>query len=111
MSTSNERIDVDQPLWDQSSYIGRWKHFAFITDARTTIVPEKKLWEARDLCKEYKIGKEPPDTQLSDIIYAKKLKDSAFHPETEELMPILGRMSFQLPFSVLLTTSMLSFYK
>lgn len=54
MSASSEKIDVDQPLWDQSRYIGRWKHFAFITDCRTTIVPEKELFDAKDLCANYK---------------------------------------------------------
>lgn len=53
-SNGEDKFDIDQPLWDQSNYIGRWKHFAFITDWRTIIVPEKKLWEAKQLCEDYK---------------------------------------------------------
>ncbi|KAL6435193.1 hypothetical protein ACFW04_005342 [Cataglyphis niger] len=106
-----DRIDIDKPLWNQDTYFGRWKHYAFITDCRTVLVPTSKLWEAKKLCEDYKIGKEPEGLQRKDIIYAKKLKDSAFHPDNEELMHVIGRMSFQLPSSVVLTAAMMTFYK
>lgn len=48
------RIDVDKPLWNQDTYFGRWMHYAFISDCRTILVPEKKLWEAKKLCEDYK---------------------------------------------------------
>ncbi|EZA62503.1 Sideroflexin-1 [Ooceraea biroi] len=86
-------------------------HYAFITDCRTILVPENKLREAKKLCEDYKAGKEPEDLQKKDIIYAKQLGDSAFHPDNGELMHVVGRMSFQLPGSVALTTAMLTFYK
>ncbi|XP_011633385.1 sideroflexin-2-like [Pogonomyrmex barbatus] len=108
---SEDRIDVDKPLWNQDTYFGRWMHYAFITDCRTILVPESKLWEAKKLCEDYKAGKEPKCTKRKDIIYAKKLKDSAFHPDNNELMNVIGRMSFQLPGCVALTAAMLTFYK
>ncbi|XP_015435088.1 PREDICTED: LOW QUALITY PROTEIN: sideroflexin-2-like [Dufourea novaeangliae] len=108
---SNDKIDIDQPLWDQSTYIGRWKHYAFITDCRTVIVPREKLLTAKQLCEDYRNDTVPPGTAMKDIIYAKKLKDSAFHPDNGQLMHVLGRMSFQLPSSVTITTMMLTFYK
>ncbi|XP_018406728.1 PREDICTED: sideroflexin-1-like [Cyphomyrmex costatus] len=105
------RIDIDKPLWSQDTYLGRWMHYAFITDCRTVLVPENKLWEAKKLCEDYKAGKEPKGLQRKDIIYAKKLRDSAFHPDNGEFMHVIGRMSFQLPASVTLTAAMLTFYK
>lgn len=51
---SEGRINVDKPLWCQDTYFGRWMHYAFITDCRTIFVPEKKLWEAKKLCEDYK---------------------------------------------------------
>nr|XP_012228518.1 PREDICTED: sideroflexin-2-like isoform X2 [Linepithema humile] len=110
-SKSEDRIDVDKPLWNQNTYFGRWMHYAFITDCRTILVPESKLWEAKKLCEDYKLGKEPEGLQRKDIIYAKKLKDSAFHPDNDELMHVVGRMSFQLPGCIALTAAMLTFYK
>lgn len=59
----------------------------------------------------FRAGKEQACVQRKDIIYAKKLRDSAFHPDTGELMHLLGRMSSQLPSSIILTTAMLTFYK
>lgn len=53
-SKSEDRIDVDKPLWDQNTYFGRWMHYAFITDCRTILVPESRLWEAKRLCEDYK---------------------------------------------------------
>lgn len=51
---SEDRIDVDKPLWSQDTYFGRWMHYAFITDCRTVLVPTSKLWEAKKLCEDYK---------------------------------------------------------
>ncbi|CAK9800518.1 Sfxn1 [Anthophora quadrimaculata] len=104
----NDKFDIDKPLWDQSTYMGRVKHYSFISNVNT-IVSEKKLWEAKNFCHDYKMGKIPPGTNMSDIIRAKQLRDSAFHPETGELLPIFGRLSWQLPATVGLTTSMLTF--
>ncbi|XP_029160577.1 sideroflexin-2-like isoform X2 [Nylanderia fulva] len=108
---TKDRIDIDKPLWSQDTYLGRWMHYAFITDCRTIVVPTSKLWEAKKLCEDYKAGKEPECLQRKDIIYAKKLRDSAFHPDNGELMHVIGRMSFQLPSSVVLTAAMLTFYR
>lgn len=48
------KIDVDKPLWNQDTYLGRWMHYAFITDCRTILVPENKLRRAKKLCEDYK---------------------------------------------------------
>lgn len=49
-----ERIDVDAPRWDQSTYLGRLKHFASITDPRVAFVPDSKLYAAKELLEAYK---------------------------------------------------------
>jgi hypothetical protein len=48
------RINIDEPLWSQDTYFGRWMHYAFITDCRTIVVPQSKLREAKQLCEDYK---------------------------------------------------------
>ncbi|XP_003488177.1 sideroflexin-2 [Bombus impatiens] len=106
-----ERIDIDKPLWDQSTYIGRLKHFAFITDCRMIFVNDQKLREAKQFCDDYKRGNIPPGTRMSDVIRAKQLRDGAFHPQTGELVPVVTRLSFQMPTSVILTASMLACQK
>lgn len=59
----------------------------------------------------YSAGKEPKGTSREEIIYAKKLYTSAFHPDTGEIQNFVGRMSFQLPGGMLITGGMLSFYR
>lgn len=49
-----DRIDLDKPLWDQSTFVGRWKHFAWVTDFRTCTASEEKLLAAKKLCQQYR---------------------------------------------------------
>ncbi|KAK2575800.1 hypothetical protein KPH14_007184 [Odynerus spinipes] len=107
-----DRINIDEALWDQSTYIGRWKHMAFISDFRTIFVSEEKLHEAKKICDDYALGRiGPEDIKKENIIYAKQLYDSAFHPDNEELMNFFGRMSFQFPGNAILLMAMMTFYK
>lgn len=105
------RLDLEKPLWDLSTFAGRWKHFAWVTDFRTCVVAEEKLHAAKKLCEEYRVGKEPAGTTREEIIYAKKLYESAFHPDTGELQNVFGRMSFQVPGGMAITGVMLQFYR
>lgn len=49
-----DRIDIDKPLWDQSTFIGRFKHFAFITDPTTCMTSEADLDNAKKLVEQYR---------------------------------------------------------
>lgn len=105
------RINVDEPLWDQGTFIGRFKHFLWVTDPRSCVVGEKKLYEAKALIEQYRKGQEPTGTTRDQIIYAKKLYESAFHPDSGELQNVFGRMSFQVPGGMAVTGAMLQWYR
>lgn len=141
--TETERINIDQPLWDQSTFYGRFRHFAFITDPTTVLANNAELTAAKQLMEQYRyvsilLGcvssklctysesltcrgyfvarifsarREPADTKIEDVIRAKKLFASAFHPDTGELQNFVGRMSFQMPGGFIITAGMLTFYK
>jgi len=51
---TNERLDLDKPLWDQNTFVGRWKYFAWMTDFRTCIKSESELLAAKNLCEQYR---------------------------------------------------------
>lgn len=106
-----DRLDIDQPLYDQNTFIGRFRHFAFVTDFRTCIASEKELDDAKVLVEQYRVNKEPPGTNREQLVYAKKLYESAFHPDTGDKQNVFGRMSFQVPGGMIITGAMLQFYK
>lgn len=59
----------------------------------------------------YRLGREPPGTTNEQVIHAKKLYESAFHPDSGEKQNVFGRMSFQVPGGMIITGAMLQFYK
>jgi hypothetical protein len=64
------------------------------------------------LCRLYfRLGKEPPGTSQEQVVYAKKLYESAFHPDTGDKQNMFGRMSFQVPGGMAITGAMLQFYR
>ncbi|XP_026771503.3 sideroflexin-2 [Pangasianodon hypophthalmus] len=104
-------FDIDAPRWDQSTFIGRLKHFFNITDCRTAVLSNAKLDEAKALVDSCRAGSIPPGTTEEQLHYAKKLYDSAFHPDTGDRMNLIGRMSFQVPGGMAITGFMLQFYR
>ncbi|KAJ2950919.1 hypothetical protein O0L34_g5288 [Tuta absoluta] len=106
-----KRIDITQPLWDQSTFFGRFKHFALISNPLLTFVSEKELYAAKELYFQYKDGKEPKGTTYTQLVRAKQLYESAFHPDSGELQNVFGRMSFQMPGGCLITGAMLQWYR
>ncbi|XP_029885657.1 sideroflexin-2 isoform X3 [Aquila chrysaetos chrysaetos] len=104
-------FNIDAPRWDQSTFVGRLKHFLNITDPRTVLVPEEELDRAKALVEGCRAGLVPPGSSREQLLYAKKLYDSAFHPDSGEKMNLIGRMSFQVPGGMALTGCMLQFYR
>uniref|UniRef100_A0A673C261 Sidoreflexin n=1 Tax=Sphaeramia orbicularis TaxID=375764 RepID=A0A673C261_9TELE len=104
-------FDIDAPRWDQSTFMGRLKYFFSVTDCRTALLPDSRLDEAKALVESCRAGSIPPGTTEEQLYFAKKLYDSAFHPDTGDRMNLIGRMSFQVPGGMAITGAMLQFYK
>lgn len=108
---TDERIDIDKNMWDQSKFLGRFQYFAWMSNPMNGLVGNQTLLDAKKLLQEYREGKEPPGTTEAQVVRAMQLYKSAFHPDSGELQNVFGRMSFQVPGGMLITGAMLQFYK
>uniref|UniRef100_UPI00398E421E sideroflexin-2 n=1 Tax=Pristiophorus japonicus TaxID=55135 RepID=UPI00398E421E len=105
------KFNIDAMRWDQSTFTGRLKHFFNITDPRTVGVSNASLDKAKVVVDSCRAGTLLPGTTVEQLHYAKKLYDSAFHPDTGDRMNLIGRMSFQVPGGMAITGFMLQFYR
>ena len=105
------RINLDSPRYDQSTFTGRARHFFITTNPLNVLATDEELDRAKAIVEAYRAGTEDKSLTEDEIWAAKQLYDSAFHPQTGEKLFILGRMSFQVPGNMLITGSMMTFYK
>ncbi|XP_037730370.1 sideroflexin-1-3 [Drosophila subpulchrella] len=106
------RVNIDEPKYDQNSYLGRAKHFFLLTNPINVLASSSKLEEARQIVLKYRAGKDVPECKsIDDVWRAKYLYDSAFHPETGEKQIVIGRMAAQMPMNTIITGGMMAFYK
>ncbi|KAF0313270.1 Sideroflexin-1 [Amphibalanus amphitrite] len=105
-----ERINLESPRWDQTTYMGRARHFISITNPLNVFATSAELDAAKDIISRYRAG-EPLKLSEDELWRAKTLYDSAFHPDTGEKMLLIGRMSAQVPCNMTITGCMMTFYK
>jgi hypothetical protein len=61
------RLDVDRPLWDQSTFTGRFKHFVWMTNPLSILSSTSQLNDVKTLVQEYSVGSEPPGTTNEQV--------------------------------------------
>ena len=107
----SEKINIDKPRYDQSTFEGRAKYFFTTTNPLNVLASDEELDKAKKIVDDIRAGIDHPELSHDEIWHAKELYDSAFHPQTGEKLFIMGRMSFQVPGNMSITGCMLTFYK
>ncbi|KAM4585745.1 sideroflexin-5-like isoform 3-T3 [Fundulus diaphanus] len=91
-------FQLGRPRYDQTSFLGRLRHFIDIIDPSTLFVSEQKLKECIKVLDDYKHGTLPPGVSADQLWEAQKIKQAIIHPDTGEKIFMPFRMSGYVPF-------------
>ncbi|KAL2912473.1 Sideroflexin FSF1 [Polyrhizophydium stewartii] len=101
--------DLSQPRYDQSTYLGRLRHFSEVTDPRNLLASDAELQAAKALVQAHQSGAATPaGTTEEDLWRAKRLVDSTFHPDTGDKVLLPFRMASFVPTNVPIIAAMLA---
>ncbi|CDR42106.1 CYFA0S08e03686g1_1 [Cyberlindnera fabianii] len=92
--------------YDLSTYMGRVRHCADISDPTMLLTTSAQLEQARKLIADYRSG--AIKTMTPDLWQAKKILDSTVHPDTGETVLLPFRMSSCVISNLVVTAGMLT---
>ncbi|XP_055783180.1 sideroflexin-5-like isoform X5 [Salvelinus fontinalis] len=100
-------FQLGRPRYDQSTFLGRLRHFVAIIDPGTLFVSERRLKECVKLLDDFKCGTLPPGVTDLQLWEAQKVKQAIIHPDTGEKIFMPFRMSGYVPFGTPIVVGLL----
>lgn len=103
------KYNLDANRYDQSSYLGRVRHFLTVIDPTTLLTTDAQLAASKQLIADYKAGKVTDnDVTEKQLWRAKQLQDAIVHPDTQEAIPVALRWSAFVPANVPMVVGMMA---
>ncbi|CAM9426992.1 unnamed protein product [Ectocarpus fasciculatus] len=93
------------PRYDMSTFVGRTLHFYSVNDPRTLLFTDEDAKSAERLLKLADIGEAPEGTTDADLWHARRVLESALHPDTGEPIFPLFRFSAFVPVNMVIVTA------
>ncbi|XP_018971986.2 sideroflexin-5-like isoform X1 [Cyprinus carpio] len=106
-SASRPVFQLGKPRYEQSTFLGRLRHFIDIIDPSTLFVTESRLRECIKLLDDFKQGNLPPGITDHQLWEAQKVKQAIIHPDTGEKIFMPFRMSGYVPFGTPIVVGLL----
>jgi tricarboxylate carrier len=98
-------FSLSSPRYDQGSFVGRTLHFYSVNDPFTLARSNAEIAAARERLEQYKrdgVGK------AEELWEARRLVESAVHPDTGDVIPAPLRFSAFVPMNMFIVTATLS---
>lgn len=96
---------TDGPRYDMSTFVGRTLHFYSVNDPRTLLYTKDDTLGAERLLLLQSRGEAPAGTTDADLWRARRILESALHPDTgEEIFPLF-RFSAFVPVNMVVVTA------
>ena len=99
-------------LFDRSKYTGRLRHLFQLIDPRFIFVSDAEILSSQEKIKKFKNLSDGEIAEETDreLWRAQRLVDVGIHPETQSLIPRLGRMAWFIPCNIPIAVGMLTMH-
>ena len=100
-------FSLDKPRYDQSTWIGRTKHFFTTTNPIYLFTSESQLKESLLKLQRFKDGRPLPGVTDEDLWKARTMRDAIVHPDTQLPIPAAFRVCAFVPANIPICAGML----
>jgi hypothetical protein len=99
-------FSLDRPRFDQSTWIGRTRHFLATTNPKYLFTSEAELKNSLDKLNRFKAGSLPRSSD-SELWNARTMRDAVLHPDTQIPIPAAFRVCAFVPANIPICAGML----
>uniref|UniRef100_K3WGK8 Sidoreflexin n=1 Tax=Globisporangium ultimum (strain ATCC 200006 / CBS 805.95 / DAOM BR144) TaxID=431595 RepID=K3WGK8_GLOUD len=99
---------IDAPKYDQSTYYGRWRQFVELVSPSALFLTKEQIQSATTTLEKYRNGDiAPGQMRDEELWHARRVYESAVHPQTGEMLPLYFRLSAFVPVNIPICAGMI----